>query len=118
MEMVAMDMKLRGMYIARQLSFKGVSFKIEEIPIDKEYIKVYNEAVALVCHHFSNLLCEKSKRVNVLLSCLLSKTIFQKLQFSKSPFSETSQRKFDRVILLYAKILKKCPQNFTKIFSQ
>ena len=51
MEMVAMDMKLRGMYIARQLSFKGVSFKIEEIPIDKEYIKVYNEAVALVCHY-------------------------------------------------------------------
>ena len=49
MEMVAMDMKLRGMYIARQLSFKGVSFKIEEIPIDKEYTKVYNEAVALVC---------------------------------------------------------------------
>ena len=48
MEMVAMDMKLRGMYIARQLSFKGVSFKIEEIPIDKEYIKIYNEAVALV----------------------------------------------------------------------
>ena len=48
MELVAMDMKLRGMYIARQLSFKGVSFKIQEIPIDKEYIKVYNDAVALV----------------------------------------------------------------------
>jgi len=31
MEIVAMDMKLRGMYIARQLSFKGVSFKIEEV---------------------------------------------------------------------------------------
>ncbi|TRY94000.1 hypothetical protein DNTS_032821 [Danionella cerebrum] len=30
MEIVAMDMKLRGMYIARQLSFSGVTFKIEE----------------------------------------------------------------------------------------
>ncbi|KAA8584287.1 hypothetical protein FQN60_008072, partial [Etheostoma spectabile] len=30
MEIVAMDMKLRGMYIARQLSFTGVTFKIEE----------------------------------------------------------------------------------------
>jgi hypothetical protein len=48
MELVAMDMKLRGMYIARQLSFKGVSFKIEEIPIDKEFVKMYNEAVQLV----------------------------------------------------------------------
>ncbi|XP_052798983.1 protein strawberry notch homolog 1-like isoform X2 [Mya arenaria] len=47
MELVAMDMKLRGMYIARQLSFKGVTFKIEEIPIDKEFMKMYNEAVQL-----------------------------------------------------------------------
>ena len=43
-----MDMKLRGMYIARQLSFKGVSFKIQEIPIEKEYVKMYNDAVSLV----------------------------------------------------------------------
>lgn len=55
MELVAMDMKLRGMYIARQLSFKGVSFKIEEIPIDKEFIKMYNEAVQLVCAVFCNI---------------------------------------------------------------
>ena len=48
MELVAMDMKLRGMYIARQLSFKGVSFKIQEIPIEKEYVKMYNDAVSLV----------------------------------------------------------------------
>ncbi|OXA36832.1 Protein strawberry notch 1 [Folsomia candida] len=32
MEMVAMDMKLRGAYIARQLSFNGVDFRIEKIP--------------------------------------------------------------------------------------
>ena len=48
MELVAMDMKLRGMYIARQLSFKGVSFRIEEIPIAKDYVNIYNESVKLV----------------------------------------------------------------------
>lgn len=48
MELVAMDMKLRGMYIARQLSFHGVSFKIEEIPIPKEFYQIYNESVKLV----------------------------------------------------------------------
>lgn len=48
MELVAMDMKLRGMYIARQLSFHGVSFRIEDIPVPKEAVKTYNKAVKLV----------------------------------------------------------------------
>lgn len=43
-----MDMKLRGMYIARQLSFHGVSFKIEEVPLSKDFEKVYDESVLLV----------------------------------------------------------------------
>ncbi|XP_067934422.1 protein strawberry notch homolog 1-like [Watersipora subatra] len=47
MELVAMDMKLNGMYIARQLSFQGVSFKIEDIPVPKESIKIYNQSVKL-----------------------------------------------------------------------
>uniref|UniRef100_A0A8C4TFV8 Protein strawberry notch homolog 1 n=1 Tax=Erpetoichthys calabaricus TaxID=27687 RepID=A0A8C4TFV8_ERPCA len=47
MEIVAMDMKLRGMYIARQLSFAGVTFKIEEVPLSQDYIKMYNKAVRL-----------------------------------------------------------------------
>ncbi|KAH8331899.1 hypothetical protein KR067_001921, partial [Drosophila pandora] len=47
MEIVAMDMKLRGMYIARQLSFKGVSFKIEEVPLSKEFRKIYDQSVEL-----------------------------------------------------------------------
>jgi len=47
MEIVAMDMKLRGMYMARQLSFSGVTFKIEEIPLQKEYVRMYNDAVRL-----------------------------------------------------------------------
>ncbi|KAM7368618.1 hypothetical protein PAMP_012941 [Pampus punctatissimus] len=47
MEIVAMDMKLRGMYIARQLSFTGVTFKIEEVPLNQKYIHMYNKSVRL-----------------------------------------------------------------------
>ncbi|KAM3940780.1 protein strawberry notch homolog 1 isoform 1-T1 [Leptodactylus fuscus] len=47
MEIVAMDMKLRGMYIARQLSFTGVTFKIEEVPLAHDYVKMYNKSVKL-----------------------------------------------------------------------
>lgn len=43
-----MDMKLRGMYIARQLSFTGVTFKIEEVPLSQKYINMYNKSVTLV----------------------------------------------------------------------
>jgi len=48
MELVAMDMKLRGSYIARQLSFYGVSFKIEEVELDPAFINIYNKSVKLV----------------------------------------------------------------------
>lgn len=53
MEIVAMDMKLRGMYIARQLSFHGVTFKIEEVPLDNNFRKAYDESVELVSSFFS-----------------------------------------------------------------
>lgn len=53
MEIVAMDMKLRGMYIARQLSFLGVTFKIEEVPLNNEFQKIYDESVSLVCQQIS-----------------------------------------------------------------
>lgn len=43
-----MDMKVSGMYIARQLSFSGVSFRIEEIALDEEFKVVYNKAARLV----------------------------------------------------------------------
>lgn len=48
MEIVAMDMKLRGMYLARQLSFQGVSFKIERVPLTEDFIRTYDASVALV----------------------------------------------------------------------
>ncbi|RNA44326.1 strawberry notch -like protein, partial [Brachionus plicatilis] len=47
MEIIAIDMKLRGMYIARQLSFTGVTFKIQEIPLRDEYIRMYDDSVKL-----------------------------------------------------------------------
>jgi len=47
MEIVAMDMKLRGMYIARQLSFQGVSFRIDEVELDSELRRIYNKSVEL-----------------------------------------------------------------------
>lgn len=48
MEILAMDMKLRGMYIARQLSFHGVTFKIEEVPLSDIFKKAYDDSVELV----------------------------------------------------------------------
>lgn len=48
MEIVAMDMKLRGMYMARQLSFHGVGFSIKEIPLKESFKDMYNGSVKLV----------------------------------------------------------------------
>merc|ERR1712168_1611662 len=47
MEIVAMDMKLRGMYIARQLSFQGVQFRIDEVELPEKMKNIYNESVKL-----------------------------------------------------------------------
>ncbi|CAF1235122.1 unnamed protein product [Adineta ricciae] len=47
MELVAMDMKLRGMYIARQLSFSGVHFSILDVPLSNEYLQTYDRSVQL-----------------------------------------------------------------------
>ncbi|XP_057295690.1 protein strawberry notch homolog 1-like [Hydractinia symbiolongicarpus] len=47
MEMVAMDMKLRGMYIARQLSFAGVTFDIKEVKLCSSFIEMYDASVKL-----------------------------------------------------------------------
>ena len=42
-----MDMKLRGIYIARQLSFQGVSFRIDEVELPDKMMKVYDDSVKL-----------------------------------------------------------------------
>ncbi|KFD58403.1 hypothetical protein M514_00629 [Trichuris suis] len=47
MEIIAMDMKLRGLYLARQLSFTGVSFRVEEVTLSADFIHMYDESVKL-----------------------------------------------------------------------
>jgi hypothetical protein len=47
MELVAMDMKLRGLYLARQLSFKGVDFSVQEVMLTNDFIHMYDESVKL-----------------------------------------------------------------------
>jgi hypothetical protein len=47
MEILAMEMKFRGMFICRQLSFKGSSFKIEEVKFSSSFIRVYDKSVKL-----------------------------------------------------------------------
>lgn len=42
-----MDMKLRGMYIARQLSFQGVGFRVDEVELTGDFRRVYDKSVDL-----------------------------------------------------------------------
>ncbi|KAH8244499.1 hypothetical protein KR026_011858, partial [Drosophila bipectinata] len=74
MEIVAMDMKLRGTYISRQLSFRDVSFRIEEVPMSKDFRKMYNFAAELwaeINKKFQKacrLMCVES-RVQKIITC-------------------------------------------------
>uniref|UniRef100_A0A5K3FI44 Helicase_C_4 domain-containing protein n=2 Tax=Mesocestoides corti TaxID=53468 RepID=A0A5K3FI44_MESCO len=70
MELVAMDMKLRGMYIARQLSFHGVNFSIRPVEIEhvtlngQPFINVYDQSADLwVCAY--RYFCEACRLLNV-----------------------------------------------------
>ncbi|XP_002137508.2 protein strawberry notch-like [Drosophila pseudoobscura] len=47
MKMLCMDMKLRGTYIARQLRFKNVGVRIEEVAMTTEFRKTYDHAAKL-----------------------------------------------------------------------
>ena len=58
MEIVAIDMKLRGMYMARQLSFFGVTFSINKVELTDKFVEAYDASVKLVsltflCSNFS-----------------------------------------------------------------
>lgn len=64
-----MDMKLRGMYIARQLSFHGVSFKIEEVPLDSNFKKAYDDSVELVSERHSVFQCSYDSNEIILAFC-------------------------------------------------
>ena len=46
MEILAMEMKCRGMYIARHLSYKNIIFKVDKVVLTPTSIHMYNECVA------------------------------------------------------------------------
>ncbi|XP_064538491.1 titin homolog isoform X2 [Drosophila montana] len=47
MEIVAVDMKLRGIYVSRQLSLHNVNYRIEQVPMSREFRKFYNYSAEL-----------------------------------------------------------------------
>ncbi|XP_055327699.1 protein strawberry notch homolog 1-like isoform X2 [Paramacrobiotus metropolitanus] len=47
MEVVAMDMKRKGLFLARQLSFEGVTFEIHHVPLTEDFIALYNQCSRL-----------------------------------------------------------------------
>ncbi|PIN20889.1 hypothetical protein CDL12_06408 [Handroanthus impetiginosus] len=44
LELVAMDMKARGMYVCRTLSYKGAEFEVVEVPLEDEMMDMYGKA--------------------------------------------------------------------------
>ncbi|PHU04117.1 Protein strawberry notch [Capsicum chinense] len=44
LELVAMDMKARGMYVCRTLSYKGAEFEVVEVPLDAKMQDMYKKA--------------------------------------------------------------------------
>lgn len=42
MDCIGADMKLRGIYLSRHLSYENIQFRIEEAPITREFTKLYN----------------------------------------------------------------------------
>lgn len=47
LELVAMDMKARGMYVCRTLSFKGAEFDVIEVPLETDMQNMYNKAARM-----------------------------------------------------------------------
>lgn len=44
LELVAMDMKARGMYLCRTLSYKGAEFDVVEVPLEAKMMDMYKRA--------------------------------------------------------------------------
>lgn len=49
MEAVAIHLKESGSYMCRQISTKGVSHRIELVPLTPEFEQLYTECTVLVC---------------------------------------------------------------------
>lgn len=62
LELVAMDMKTRGMYVCRTLSFKGADFSIDEVPLEVKMQNMYMQA----CFFWSTLRVELMSALDAL----------------------------------------------------
>ena len=85
---------------------------------DREILIIMNFDIAFETSNcFRNVICVVSA-TEVFRYCepYCLHTIFQKLHFSKSHFSETPQEKYDQVIFLQPKSRKKCCKNFENWF--
>ena len=47
MELVALDLKWQGIFLARQLSFTGATFRIQEVKLGEKYLDIYDRSVKL-----------------------------------------------------------------------
>jgi len=47
MEVVALDLKWQGIFVARQLSFDGATFEIREVTLDEKLVETYDRSVGL-----------------------------------------------------------------------
>lgn len=48
-------MKGRGVYVARQLSYADVTFSIEKVEVDDDFVELYNDAVDVVHTKFRGI---------------------------------------------------------------
>jgi hypothetical protein len=47
MEVVALDLKWQGIFLARQLSFTGATFRIQEVELEHSFLEIYDRSVRL-----------------------------------------------------------------------
>ena len=48
MELLAMELKANGYYVARQLSYQDVTYAVQQVPMDPEFKRIYNECAKVV----------------------------------------------------------------------
>lgn len=48
MEIIAIHLKLRGSFLARTLSYRGVKFEVNNVDLTRENVRLYNRTMDLV----------------------------------------------------------------------
>ena len=60
--MIELEMKQRGMYLSRQLSFEDVSFQIDKGVLNPGFIRGFNESVTIFARLLKCFLIQSRKR--------------------------------------------------------